>query len=78
MSPRGSRWGLGLAGEVIRAGGAHRVDERSVRAVIDRAVRPIGSVATLDTARLAGAFVGGSDRAGRLRRMMGDPRAAST
>lgn len=48
----------GLAGEVVPTGGAHLVEEHSVRAVIERAYRPMGSEADYDTARRAGAFVG--------------------
>jgi hypothetical protein len=48
----------GLAGEVVRAGGAHLVEDHSVRAVIERAHRPMGSEDSYDAARRAGAFVG--------------------
>jgi hypothetical protein len=46
----------GLAGEVRRAGGAHLVEERSVRAVMERATQPPVSGAALAEARQAGIF----------------------
>ena len=52
------RWVAGLAGEVLRARGAHLVEERSVRVVIERAYQPMASEEAYDTARRAGAVVG--------------------